>query len=37
LEGVPRDQLPVNWPLIGLVGLSVEFWVVVGILIAQYT
>jgi hypothetical protein len=25
-----------NWGLIGMVGLSVEFWIVLGLLIAQY-
>jgi hypothetical protein len=36
MDGVPRpDRPPINWPLIGLFGLCVEFWIAVAILAPQ--
>ena len=32
-----RDDLPpLNWGLLGLVGLSIEFWVILGALVSPH-
>ena len=37
MDAQQRDDLrPFNWGLLGLVGLSIEFWIILGALVSPH-